>query len=119
MADHHDPIQRLRRRGRAYLDFALAKPALFRVLFLGPPAVGSAQAPPETGSAFDDLVSDVTAAMTSGQLRPTDPLATALVLWSSMHGVAALWAITPNLPTDLAHTVGDLAQDAVLTGLAT
>ena len=56
--------------------------------------------------------------MTSGQLRPTDPLITALVLWSAMHGVAALWAITPSLPTDLAHTVGDLAQDAVLTGLA-
>lgn len=125
VTDHHDPVERLRRRGRAYLDFALAKPALFRVLFLEPPAAGpaqapaeTAQAPAETGKALDDLVSDVTAAMTSGQLRPTDPLITALVLWSAMHGVAALWAITPSLPTDLAHTVGDLAQDAVLTGLA-
>jgi len=27
--------------------------------------------------------------------------------------------LTPTLPTDLAHTVGDLTQDAVLTGLAT
>ena len=34
-----------------------------------------------------------------------------------MHGVAALWAVNPNLPTDLAHAVGDLTQDAVLTGL--
>ena len=43
---------------------------------------------------------------------------TALALWSAMHGVAALWAVTPNLPADLAHAVGDLAQEAVLTGLA-
>ena len=99
-------------------NFALAKPVLFRVLFLEPPAVGPTQAHPESGKALHDLVTDVTEAMASGQLRPADPLTTALALWSAMHGVAALWSATPNLPTDLAHTVGDLAQDAVLTGLA-
>ncbi len=117
-AEHHDPIERLRLRGRSYLDFALAKPALFRVLFLEPPAAGPAEPPAETGSALHDLVTDVTAAMATGQLRPTDPFTTALALWSAMHGVAALWAVTPNLPADLAHAVGDLAQEAVLTGLA-
>ncbi len=118
VADHHDPIERLRLRGRAYLNFALAKPALFRVLFLEPPAAGPTQAHPQGGKALHDLVTDVTEAMASGQLRPADPLTTALALWSAMHGVAALWNVTPNLPTDLAHAVGDLAQDAVLTGLA-
>ena len=118
VADHHDPIERLRLRGRAYLNFALAKPALFRVLFLEPPAAGPTHAHPQGGKALHDLVTDVTEAMASGQLRPADPLTTALALWSAMHGVAALWNVTPNLPTDLAHAVGDLAQDAVLTGLA-
>jgi len=117
VADSHDPIERLRLRGRAYLDFALAKPALFRVLFLVPQAVGPAHAHAESGKALHDLVRDVAEAMASGQLRAADPLTTALALWSAMHGVAALWTVTPNLPTDLAHTVGDLAQDAVLTGL--
>ena len=134
VADHHDPVERLRMRGRAYLDFALAKPALFRVLFLEPPAAGPTQPPAsgpteppapgpteppaETGDALHDLIADVAAAMAGGQLRPADPLTTALALWSAMHGVASLWAVTPNLPTELAHAVGDLAQDAVLTGLA-
>jgi AcrR family transcriptional regulator len=126
VAYHRDPITRLRLRGRAYLDFALAKPALFRVLFLEPPATGPtelqtespAEPPTETGNALHDLVTDVTAAMATGQLRPADPLTTALALWSAMHGVAALWSVTPNLPTELARTVGDLAQDAVLAGLA-
>jgi AcrR family transcriptional regulator len=118
VADDHDPVERLRLRGRAYLDFALAKPALFRVLFLEPPAAGRSEPPAETGQALQDLVTDVTAAMATAQLRPADPLTTALALWAAIHGVAALWAVTPNLPTNLAHAVGDLAQDAVLTGLA-
>lgn len=123
-ADHEDPIERLRLRGRAHLEFALARPALFRVLFLepapaGPAADPAAQPPAETGSALNDLVADVTAAMTTGQLRPADPFTTSLAMWSAMHGVATLWTVTPNLPTDLAHAVGNLAQDAVLRGLAT
>jgi AcrR family transcriptional regulator len=121
-AEHDDPVERLRLRGRAYLDFALARPALFRVLFLDPPAgrSGSPDDPPtETGQAFQDLVADVTQAMATGQVRPADPLTTALALWSAMHGVAALWAVTPGLPAELAHAVGNLAQDAVLAGLAT
>lgn len=134
VVDRTDPVERLRLRGRAYLHFALAKPALFRVLFLDFPAAVStkpaphppgkhrtqppAQPPAETGDALHDLVLDVTAAMATGQLRRADPLTTSLALWAAMHGVAALWAVTPSLPTDLAHAVGDLAQDAVLAGLA-
>jgi AcrR family transcriptional regulator len=114
-----DPVERLRLRGRAYLEFALARPSLFRVLFLEPATAGPGETPAETGRAFNDLVTDVTQAMTGGQLRAADPLTTALALWSAVHGVAALWAVTPSLPTELAHAVGDLAQDAVLAGLAT
>jgi len=119
VADHGDPIERLRRRGQAYLRFALGKPALFRVLFLEPAATGQTQPLAETGQALQELVRDVTEAMASGALRPADPLTTALALWSAMHGVATLWTVTPNLPTELAHAVGNLAQDAVLSGLAT
>ena len=120
-AECEDPVEKLCLRGRAYLDFALARPALFRVLFLEPPAgrPRSPDDPPaETGQAFQDLVADVTQAMATGQLRQADPLTTALALWAAMHGVAALWAVTPGLPVELARAVGELAQDAVLAGLA-
>jgi AcrR family transcriptional regulator len=117
LAPAQDPVERLRRRGRAYLDFALARPSLFRVLFLEP-STGAEVSPAEAGRALQDLVIDVTEAMASGQFRAADPLTTALALWSAMHGVAALWAVTPSLPAELAHTVGDLAQDALLAGLA-
>ncbi len=36
----------------AYLDLALAEPALFRVLFLEPPAASPGEPPPGTGSAL-------------------------------------------------------------------
>jgi AcrR family transcriptional regulator len=114
-----DPVERLRLRGRAYLDFALAKPLLFRVLFLEPAAADPDGPTAEIGRGLQDLVADVSAAMATGQFRTADPLTTALALWSAMHGVAALWAVTPSLPTDLAHAVGDVAQDAFLAGLAT
>jgi AcrR family transcriptional regulator len=117
LADDLRPLERLRLRGTAYLDFALAEPALFRVLFLEPPAAGPGE-PPETGNALGDLVADVIAAMKSGQLRTADPLTTALTLWAATHGVAALWAVNPSLPADLAHRVGDLVQSSVLKGLA-
>ncbi|MEO6142996.1 MAG: TetR/AcrR family transcriptional regulator [Dermatophilaceae bacterium] len=118
VADQQDPVERLRLRGRAYLDFALAKPALFRVLFLEPPVVRPGETPAESGNALNALITDISEAMATGALRPADPLTTALVLWSATHGVAALWAVNPNLPTELAHVVGDLAQSAVLSGLA-
>jgi AcrR family transcriptional regulator len=119
VADHGDPVERLRLRGRAYLSFALARPALFRVLFLDPPAdAGAGQPSGETGQALQDLIADVTSAMGTGQVRRADPLTTALALWSAMHGVAALWAANPNLSADLAHAVGNLSQDAVLSGLS-
>lgn len=117
VADDHDPVERLRMRGRAYLGFALARPALFRVLFLEPPSAGPARRPDQPGEALRELIADVTAAMATGQLCPADPPTTALALWSAMHGVAALWAVTPNLPPDLAHTVGEVLHGAVFTGL--
>ena len=106
----------------AYLDLALAEPALFRVLFLEPPAAGPGEPPPWTGSALHDVVADVTAAMGYGQLRTADPLTTALVLWPAMHEVDArsrrALGGQPHPPTDLAHSAGDLAQSSVLIGLA-
>jgi hypothetical protein len=89
------------------------------VLFLEPAAAGPTGPTAEIGRGLQDLVADVSAAMATGQFRTADPLTTALALWSAMHGVAALWAVTPSLPTDLAHAVGDVAQDAFLAGLAT
>jgi len=114
-----DPIVRLEQRGRAYLEFSLAEPALFRVLFLLPGSMDPSAAPAAEGQAMTELTADVAAAMRAGVLLPQDPLTTALVLWSAVHGIASLWAATPGMPADLARSVAHASQRAVLTGLAT
>lgn len=113
-----DPLDRLAQRGRAYLEFALAEPALFRVLFLSPGSMDATAPPDPEGNALDDLVSDVAQAMSRGSLRPGDPFTTALALWAAVHGVAALWAVTPDLPPDMARSTADTARSALLAGLA-
>lgn len=55
-----DPQERLRARGQAYLRFAITHPELFRVLFL------SRSEEVERGSALDDLIDDVAAAIDEG-----------------------------------------------------
>lgn len=114
-----DPLERIRRRGRAYLAFALERPALFRVLFLEPPLEGAPEvrlsAP---GLGLQDLTADVAAAMERGLFAPGDPQPIAVALWSAVHGVAALWLATPGLSAEFAYAVADLQQRALLDGLA-
>lgn len=119
VGDAEDPVERIRRRGTGYLAFALARPALFRVLFLDRPVEGSPEARPAApGAGLQDLADDVAAAMDAARLAPGDPMLTAVTLWSAVHGVAALWIATPGLPHDLAERTAELQQRALLDGLA-
>lgn len=118
VAGADDPIERILRRGRGYVAFAFARPALFRVLFLDRPVAGAPEARPSApGAGLQDLVDDVTSAMEAGRLASGDPLLAAVALWSAVHGVAALWIATPGLPPDLAERTLELQQRALLAGL--
>ena len=112
-----DPVDRIRRRGQAYLDFAFARPSLFRVLFLDRPLPGQPAANVEDpGQGLADLTADVSAAMAAGQLGPAEPVIVAVGLWAAVHGIAALWVATPELPHDLARQVAATQTDALLAG---
>jgi AcrR family transcriptional regulator len=114
-----DPLDRIRLRGQAYLDFALARPPLFRVLFLDRPLPG--QAPAEVanpGRGFQDLIADVSQAMETGQLAADDPLAVAFSLWAAVHGIASLWVNNPDLPTSLVRSVAAKQSEALLVGFS-
>jgi len=118
VAGERDPMERVRLRGLAYLEFALAKPPLFRVLFMTPPESYPGAPATGAGSALDDLVADVAAAMTAGRMQAAEPTLVALALWSAIHGVAALAAVSPGLPEDLARSVVRVSQEAILGGLS-
>lgn len=112
-----DPLDRIRLRGQAYLEFAFAKPSLFRVLFMDRPVPGQPPADPDDpGPGLADLTADVSKAMAAGQLASADPLLVAVGLWAAVHGIAALWVNSPELPRDLARSVAAMQTDALLAG---
>lgn len=89
-----DPAQALREIGRAYLEFGLAHPEAYRIMFM---TRGDSSASDEytdevvgAGSIFGLLTSVVEAAMHSGAIRRDDPFAIAVDLWTVAHGVTSI-----------------------------
>jgi AcrR family transcriptional regulator len=87
-----DPIARLRAVAEAYVLFAVEHPAAFRVMY-APYATVKESAPDLLRARADghratmDIIAEGQAA---GLLREGDPMQLALLLWSSMHGLAVL-----------------------------
>lgn len=86
------PWERLKGLGMAYVRFAVANPAHFRVMFGS--ALGDTTKYPELAKAsaatFEAVVSEATECQHAGKLRKGEPRELALVLWSTVHGLAAL-----------------------------
>ncbi|MGK3961778.1 TetR/AcrR family transcriptional regulator [Sorangium sp. So ce118] len=87
-----DPIARLRAIAEAYVVFAVERPAAFRVMYAPYDTVKEnapdlLRARAEGHRATMDSLAEAQAA---GILRGDDPMHLALVLWSSMHGLAVL-----------------------------
>ncbi len=84
-------IQRLRRSGIAYVDFALRWPQHFAVMFDAP---WSKADYPECAAAaercFETLLGFVRASQTAGQMPAGDSLRLAYKAWSLVHGIAKL-----------------------------
>ena len=93
-----NPVERLRRMGVAYADFALSNPSQYRFMFMtqlnhlavdehGKP-IGH---PEEDAYAF--LLHTVTEGIQAGHYRPelSDPHELAQMTWGGIHGIVALW----------------------------
>jgi AcrR family transcriptional regulator len=87
-----DPVAELRAVGDSYVHFALTHPNLYRVLFHPLLAERSEQSELAATSmaAFDQLRRRIERAMAAGAIRQGDVTASAVALWSSVHGVCIL-----------------------------
>jgi AcrR family transcriptional regulator len=91
-----DPVERLRETGRAYVEFALRNPNLYRFMFMTPRPPDFEPDVSKKGDIQQDayamVVAVVTDAMEKGAFREDlkDPDLLAQVLWSAMHGLIAL-----------------------------
>ena len=89
--------------GVAYIEFGIANPEPYRIMFLTAPDV----VPPEyhgkvlaDSAAFGMLLRCVQDAIDAGRLRPeyNDAYPTSLGLWARVHGLTSLWVTKPDLP---------------------
>ena len=92
-----DPVERLRRIGKVYIDFALENPNHYRILFMTPlPPTAKAgldqtrNNPDRNAYAF--VLQTVQECIEAGRFRPEfhDPKLVAQLMWASVHGVASL-----------------------------
>jgi AcrR family transcriptional regulator len=101
-----DPVERLRKLGLTYAEFALDHPNHYRLMFMTPsPFDGPRETSIERGNPDQDayafLKATVADGVTAGCYRPEyskDPELLAQVMWSSVHGVVALYLAKANDP---------------------
>jgi AcrR family transcriptional regulator len=99
-----DPIEALRARGRAYVEFGLAHPEHYRVIFMtrherAMDMTDLTSSGATAGArAFGHLVEAVVRAVEAGAIVTADPLATSIVLWSGFHGLVSLLISEPGFP---------------------
>ena len=93
-----DPVERLRRMGLAYADFALSNPSQYRFMFmtlLKHPMVDGCGNPVKTPDedAYGFLLETVTEGIEAGLYRPelSDPHELAQLTWGGIHGIVSLW----------------------------
>jgi AcrR family transcriptional regulator len=93
------PVARFEACGRAYLEFAIAHTAYFRVMFRPELVNLATNAAPDTAlaamGAYGALVEIVAALQDAGIASDLDPKPLVLTAWSTAHGLAALWVDGP------------------------
>jgi len=87
-----DPVERLRRIGRAYVEFAIEFPHHYRIMFMTSiPVHEHVEKNPEE-DAYGFLVATVGEGIAQGRFRPelADPDELAQIVWAGVHGLVSL-----------------------------
>lgn len=120
-----DPVERIQKMGMAYVEFATANPAHYRLLFMTPPAVHPEGAiargdPAEDAYAF--LREAVAAGIAGGRFRPEfrDADELSQIIWAGVHGLVSLHIAKghdPWVPWKPIRPAFRRMQEALLRGL--
>jgi AcrR family transcriptional regulator len=89
-----DPVERVRRIGLAYVDFALEHPSAYQVMFMmrTPPKPDLLEKGNPDEDAYEFLRATVAEGIAAGRFRPEldDDHALAQLLWGGLHGIVSL-----------------------------
>lgn len=117
-----DPWERLRRRGRAYLEWGLQNPEHYRILMMS-----HSDATPErftderlAGMAgLQAVAADLVAGVEMGTFDPIrGPLAGSELLWMVVHGMVSLLICKPEFPFGKPEDVYEAMFDLLYRGVA-
>jgi AcrR family transcriptional regulator len=97
-ASTDDPVESLRRRGRAYVRFGLENPEPYRILFMTrTDGAQQRDVVVDAGArAFQHLVDAVQRCIEGGAVRQVDPVLAATGVWTAVHGVTSLLISMPG-----------------------
>ncbi len=118
------PVERMRLMLRAYVDFALANPNAYRLIFCSSPlnaSIAKQEATralgAESASLFNGVMREIGA---EGRLRgDSDPAVVHQAVWAACHGLVALMITKPNFPWAPADTLSAVLIDGLLFGIVT
>ena len=101
VADIDDPVEQLRERGVAYVQFGLEHPEQYRMLFMLRP--GSSMSHPDMEavlecSGYGKLRGNVERIKAAGRLRSDDTASVTLSIWVAVHGLTSLLIAKPEFP---------------------
>ncbi len=128
-AASRDPFARLAALMRSYVDWGLAHPDEYRLVFMTPVigVAGHRPAPPEgadcpTGSAngeatFAALAAEIARLIESGHARKADPAVVAEQIWAAGHGLVALMTTFPDFDWSDAALLRDRLTETMLRGI--
>jgi AcrR family transcriptional regulator len=92
-----DPVERVRRLGRAYVEFGFRNPGHYRVLMMTEPEPGLMDNNPRRGDPAQDAYALLRQAaadcIRTGRLRPefTDADQLTQLVWAGVHGIVSLY----------------------------
>lgn len=115
-----DPVDRLVSLGRAYINFGVANPEPYRIMFMTRPDLAPEQFQGmelAESASFDMLMGCVQDCMDAGRLLPkyTDAFRLALGFWARVHGLTSLRVTKPGIAwLDDPDFVDDYAEMCLL-----
>jgi AcrR family transcriptional regulator len=117
-----DPVARLRRFSRTYIDYAVENRELFKTIFLFPPElpIGSptGEELPLATQAFELPLVAIDEAIRTGVFKPTDTTTASLVLWAATHGCADVLLFGFDFDDASRESLITAVLDAVIAGLS-
>lgn len=117
-----DPVDDLAARGRAYLDFGIANPEPYRVMFMTRPEIAPVERQQmwlKDSPTFLGLIDSVQRCIDAGRLRPgqDDAYKISVGMWARVHGLTSLVVSKPFLFADDREAFLAEYMDSCLRGI--